>query len=41
MIHGIIGFAVILGLWGLVNILLHTFGLQGGSGAVQNQFPTF
>lgn len=39
MIHGIIGFAVILGLWGLVNILLNTFGVNnaGGPGIL----PTF
>lgn len=29
MIYGIIGFAVIVGLWGLVNILVTTFGLGG------------
>ncbi len=29
MVWGIIGFAVIVGLWGLVNILTSTFGLQG------------
>ncbi len=28
MIYGIIGFAVILGLWGFVNILVGTFGLN-------------
>ncbi len=28
IIWGIIGFAVIVGLWGLVNILTSTFGLQ-------------
>ncbi|MFA6353909.1 MAG: pilin [Candidatus Paceibacterota bacterium] len=27
MIYGIIGFAVIVGLWGLVNIIVQTFGL--------------
>lgn len=28
MIYGVIGFAVILGLWGFVNILVGTFGLK-------------
>ena len=28
IIYGIIGFAVIVGLWGLVNILVNTFGLN-------------
>lgn len=37
IIFGIIGLAVIIGLWGLVNILKNTFGL----GNVQNiNFPT-
>lgn len=40
MVHGIIGFAVILGLWGLVYILLDTFGVGSGSVNV-NDFPTF
>jgi hypothetical protein len=31
MIYGIIGFAVIIGLWGLVNIIVLTFGLNGAS----------
>ncbi len=39
MIHGIIGFAVILGLWGLVNILLSTFGVSNAGGP--GQLPTF
>ncbi len=39
MIHGIIGFAVILGLWGLVNILLSTFGVGNSSGP--GILPTF
>ncbi|MFA5841072.1 MAG: pilin [Candidatus Paceibacterota bacterium] len=29
MIYGLIGFAVIVGLWGLVNIIVNTFGLSG------------
>jgi zinc transporter ZupT len=29
MIYGIIGFAVIIGLWGFVNIIVSTFGLSG------------
>jgi hypothetical protein len=33
MIHGIIGFAVIVGLWGLVNILLGTFNLNPSTAA--------
>ena len=40
MINGIIGFAVILGLWGLVSILLNTFGVGGGT-VNQGAFPTF
>jgi len=28
MIYGIIGLAVIIGMWGLVNILKNTFGLD-------------
>jgi hypothetical protein len=40
MMNGIIGFAVILGLWGLVSILLNTFGVGGGS-VNQGAFPTF
>ena len=40
MIHGIIGFAVIIGLWGLVKILLGTFSI--GKGAVNtSDFPIF
>lgn len=33
MINGIIGFAVIIGLWGLVNILLSTFGINSSTPA--------
>lgn len=33
MINGIIGFAVIIGLWGLVRILLSTFGVNEGGAA--------
>ena len=33
MINGIIGFAVIIGLWGLVYILLSTFGLNSNTPA--------
>ena len=40
MVHGIIGFAVILGLWGLVNVLLSTFSLNNGATPV-NSFPVF
>jgi len=29
IIYGIIGFAVIIGLWGLVNVVVNTFGLGG------------
>ena len=37
IIYGIIGLAVIIGLWGLVNILKNTFGL----GNIQNiNYPT-
>jgi hypothetical protein len=31
IIFGIIGLAVIIGMWGLVNILTHTFGLTNSS----------
>ena len=41
MIHGIIAFAVILGLWGLVNILLSTFGLEGSNVGGPGALPTF
>ncbi len=35
MIRGIIGLAVIVGIWGIVNILTNTFGVgQGGSAPV-------
>lgn len=40
MVHGIIGFAVILGLWGLVNILLTTFGVNNNN-ATNISFPSF
>lgn len=30
MIYGIIGLAVIVGVWGLVNVITNTFGLGGG-----------
>ena len=33
MINGVIGFAVIIGLWGLVNILLSTFGVNANTAA--------
>jgi len=39
MIHGIIGFAVILGLWGLVNILLRTLSVSNDVGP--GTLPTF
>ncbi|MFA6257543.1 MAG: hypothetical protein WC671_00850 [Candidatus Paceibacterota bacterium] len=31
IIYGIIGFAVVVGLWGLVNIVVNTFGLSGAT----------
>ncbi len=31
MIYGIIGLAVIVGLWGLVNLIVNTFGLTGAA----------
>jgi hypothetical protein len=40
MMQSIIGFAVILGLWGLVSIVLNTFGVGGGT-VNQAAFPTF
>ena len=39
MVHGIIGFAVILGLWGLVQILLSTFDVNNSTGP--GTLPTF
>ena len=36
MIYGVIGFAVIIGLWGLVNILVTTFNLSSTAPTVQN-----
>ena len=39
MVHGIIGFAVILGLWGLVQILLTTFNVNNSTGP--GTLPTF
>lgn len=41
MVNGIIAFAVILGLWGLVYILLNTFGINRGAVNVEYDFPTF
>jgi len=38
IIFGIIGLAVIIGMWGLVNILGKTFGVESGSGV--NTGPT-
>jgi len=35
IIYGIIGFAVIIGLWGLVNIIVVTFGLSAAAPAPQ------
>ena len=40
MIQSIIGFVVILGLWGIVSIVLNTFGVGGGT-VNQAAFPTF
>ena len=40
MLQSIIGFVVILGLWGIVSIALNTFGVGAGAGApTTNQFP--
>ncbi len=41
MVHGIIAFAVILGLWGIVYILLNTFGIGKGAAGVEFDFPTY
>ena len=42
IIFGIIGLAVIVGMWGLVNILSSTFGVSSSnSGSVPNPVPTF
>ncbi len=38
ILYGVIGFAVIVGVWGLVQIVSNTFGLQAGS-QIQ-QLPT-
>ena len=40
MLKGIVGLAVILGMWGLVSILLNTAGVGGGT-VNQGAFPTF
>lgn len=40
LVKGIIGLAVILGLWGLVTVVLNTFGVGGGT-VNQNAFPIF
>ena len=34
MIFGIIGLVVIVGMWGLVNIVTHTFSIDGGSAPI-------
>ena len=40
MIQSIIGFVVILGLWGIVSIVLNTFGVGAGAGQPStSQFP--
>jgi mannose/fructose/N-acetylgalactosamine-specific phosphotransferase system component IID len=42
IIYGIIGLAVIIGLWGLVNIVTNTFGIGGAAptnGQLQNLLP--
>ena len=39
MIYGIIGLAVIVGMWGLVSILGNTFGVNNGGGANET-FPS-
>lgn len=39
MIFGIIGLAVIVGLWGLVNILGRTFGVGSGQNPATTTFP--
>jgi hypothetical protein len=36
IIYGIIGFAVIMGMWGLVNIVITTFGFDGGTQIVSD-----
>lgn len=41
MVHGIIAFAVILGMWGIVFILLRTFSVGTGAANVEYSFPTF
>ena len=35
VLWGVVGFAVMISLWGLVNIVANTFGLQGQFGPVQ------
>jgi hypothetical protein len=39
MIFGIIGLAVIIGLWGLVNILGRTFGVGSGQNPTDVVLP--
>ncbi|KKR61053.1 hypothetical protein A2643_02805 [Candidatus Nomurabacteria bacterium RIFCSPHIGHO2_01_FULL_39_220] len=36
IIYGLIGFSVIVGLWGLVNVVVNTFGLKGAAPAGLN-----
>jgi hypothetical protein len=40
IIYGIIGLAVIIGMWGLVSILTRTFGVDSNNGIRPDQFPT-
>ncbi len=40
MVYGIIGFAVILGLWGLVNLVVRTFNIGGQNVAIPALVPT-
>ncbi len=39
VIFGIIGLVVIVGMWGLVNIVTTTFGLNGNNSSTINQIP--
>lgn len=40
ILWGVIGFAVMISLWGLVNVVATTFGLNQGPGSVAPQYPT-
>jgi hypothetical protein len=40
IIYGIVGLAIIIGLWGLVNLVVHTFNIGGGSASAPQLVST-